>query len=307
MTKNHYLPTLTNDSGFYKYLQEINKIPSLTQEEEFSLAKAYLEQNDLEAAQKLVSSHLKLVAKIAVTYKNYGLPMPELVSEGNLGLLQAVKKYNPELGFRLSTYAMWWIKASIQEYVLRSWSLVKIGTTAAQKKLFFSLNKIKRKITNLYSRAINDQDFIQIAEELGVTHTDVVEMNTRLSGADLSLNSTVSNRDEASQAEMIEFLPENRPSQEIMLINQQESINKHSMLTKAMQILNPREFEILTARKLKESPATLGELSIKYSISKERVRQIENKAFEKIQHFILSDIQLAHPATLTTNTNINRK
>lgn len=307
MTKNHYLPTLTNDSGFYKYLQEINKIPSLTQEEEFSLAKAYLEQNDLEAAQKLVSSHLKLVAKIAVTYKNYGLPMPELVSEGNLGLMQAVKKYNPELGFRLSTYAMWWIKASIQEYVLRSWSLVKIGTTAAQKKLFFSLNKMKRKITNLYSRSINDQDFIQIAEELGVTHNDVVEMNARLSGADLSLNSTVSSRDGTSQAEMIEFLPENRPSQESLMIHQQESINKHSMLTKAMQILNPREFEILTARKLKDSPMTLDELSVKYSISKERVRQIENKAFEKIQNFILNDVRLAYPAALTAGNDIDRK
>ena len=233
--------------------------------------------------------------------------MPELVSEGNLGLMQAVKKYNPELGFRLSTYAMWWIKASIQEYVLRSWSLVKIGTTAAQKKLFFSLNKMKRKITNLYSRSINDQDFIQIAEELGVTHNDVVEMNARLSGADLSLNSTVSSRDGTSQAEMIEFLPENRPSQESLMIHQQESINKHSMLTKAMQILNPREFEILTARKLKDSPMTLDELSVKYSISKERVRQIENKAFEKIQNFILNDVRLAYPAALTAGNDIDRK
>jgi RNA polymerase sigma-32 factor len=306
MSKNNYLPTLSNDSGFYKYLQEINKIPSLSQEEEFSLAKAYLEQNDLEAAQKLVSSHLKLVAKIAVSYKNYGLPIPELVSEGNLGLLQAVKKYNPDLGFRLSTYAMWWIKASIQEYVLRSWSLVKIGTTAAQKKLFFSLNKIKRKITNLYSRSVTDQDFIQIAEELGVSHSDVIEMNARLSGADLSLNSTINSRDDSSQTEMIEFLPESRPSQEALLINQQEAINKHTMLTQAMKILNPREFEILSARKLKDSPVTLDELSIKYSISKERVRQIENKAFEKIQSFILNNIQLTHPM-LPAGAHINQK
>lgn len=306
MSKNNYLPTLSNDSGFYKYLQEINKIPSLSQEEEFSLAKAYLEQNDLEAAQKLVSSHLKLVAKIAVSYKNYGLPIPELVSEGNLGLLQAVKKYNPDLGFRLSTYAMWWIKASIQEYVLRSWSLVKIGTTAAQKKLFFSLNKIKRKITNLYSRSVTDQDFIQIAEELGVSHSDVIEMNARLSGADLSLNSTINSRDDSSQTEMIEFLPEGRPSQEALLINQQEAINKHTMLTQAMKILNPREFEILSARKLKDSPITLDELSVKYSISKERVRQIENKAFEKIQSFILNNIQLTHPI-LPASMHINQK
>lgn len=295
MTKNNYLPTLNNDSGFYKYLQEINKIPSISQEEEFSLAKAYLEQNDLEAAQKLVSSHLKLVAKIAVSYKNYGLPMPELVSEGNLGLLQAVKKYNPDLGFRLSTYAMWWIKASIQEYVLRSWSLVKIGTTAAQKKLFFSLNKMKRKITNLYSRSVNDQDFIKIAEELGVTHNDVIEMNARLAGADLSLNATMNSKDDSSETEMIEFLPESRPSQEISMMNQQESSNKHLMLTQAMEILNPREFEILTARKLTDLPSTLDELSIKYSISKERVRQIENKAFEKIQSFILKNIQAKAP------------
>jgi RNA polymerase sigma-32 factor len=295
MTKNNHLPTLNNDSGFYKYLQEINKIPSLSQEEEFSLAKAYLEQNDLEAAQKLVSSHLKLVAKIAVSYKNYGLPMPELVSEGNLGLLQAVKKYNPDLGFRLSTYAMWWIKASIQEYVLRSWSLVKIGTTAAQKKLFFSLNKMKRKITNLYSRSVNDQDFIQIAEELGVTHNDVIEMNARLAGADLSLNATINSKDDSSETEMIEFLPESRPSQEISMMNQQESSNKHLMLTQAMEILNSREFEILTARKLTDLPSTLDELSIKYSISKERVRQIENKAFEKIQSFILKNIQAQAP------------
>jgi RNA polymerase sigma-32 factor len=287
-------------------LQEINKIPSLSQEEEFSLAKAYLEQNDLEAAQKLVSSHLKLVAKIAVSYKNYGLPIPELVSEGNLGLLQAVKKYNPDLGFRLSTYAMWWIKASIQEYVLRSWSLVKIGTTAAQKKLFFSLNKIKRKITNLYSRSVTDQDFIQIAEELGVSHSDVIEMNARLSGADLSLNSTINSKDDSSQTEMIEFLPESRPSQEALLINQQEAINKHTMLTQAMKILNPREFEILSARKLKDSPVTLDELSIKYSISKERVRQIENKAFEKIQSFILNNIHLTHPM-LPAGAHINQK
>lgn len=306
MSKNSYLPTLSNDSGFYKYLQEINKIPSLSQEEEFSLAKAYLEQNDLEAAQKLVSSHLKLVAKIAVSYKNYGLPIPELVSEGNLGLLQAVKKYNPDLGFRLSTYAMWWIKASIQEYVLRSWSLVKIGTTTAQKKLFFSLNKIKRKITNLYSRSVTDQDFIQIAEELGVSHSDVIEMNSRLSGADLSLNSTINSKDDSSQTEMIEFLPEGRPSQEASLINQQEAMNKHTMLTQAMKILNPREFEILSARKLKDLPITLDELSIKYSISKERVRQIENKAFEKIQSFILNNIQLAHPI-LPISTQNNQK
>ncbi|MGI4776137.1 MAG: RNA polymerase sigma factor RpoH [Janthinobacterium lividum] len=290
MSKSVSLPSLSGDSGFYRYLQEINKIPSLTYEEEFSLAKAYLDDNNIEAAQKLVTSHLKLVAKIAVGYKNYGLPIPELVSEGNLGLMQAVKKFNPDLGFRLSTYAMWWIKASIQEYVLRSWSVVKIGTTAAQKKLFFSLGKIKRKITNLYSRATTDEDFTQIAQELGVTHKEVREMNSRLFGSDLSLNNVITNQGDNSTSEMIEFLPETRPNQEMMLMSQQDSVNRRNLLDKAMKTLNPREFEILSARKLRESPVTLDELSIKYSISKERVRQVENKAFEKVQSFVLSSI-----------------
>lgn len=297
MSRNINLPAVSNETGFYKYLQQINKIPSLTQEEEFLLAKSYLEQNDLEAAQKLVTSHLKLVAKIAINYKNYGFSIPELVSEGNLGLMQAVKKYNPDLGFRLSTYAMWWIKASMQEYILKSWSLVKIGTTAAQKKLFFSLGKIKRKLANLYSRAPSEQDFSQIAEELGVSYHDVAEMNARLSAADLSLNTPISNQDDNS-GEMVEFLPETRPNQETILIGIEDSSNKRTMLKQAMKILNERELEILTERKLKESPATLDELSIKYSISKERVRQIENKAFEKIQGFVLAKFE---EITLKTN------
>jgi RNA polymerase sigma-32 factor len=286
MTQNiNSLPAST-ESGFYQYLQKINKIPSLTQEEEFSLAKAYLEEHDLEAAHKLVTSHLKLVAKIAIGYRNYGLPLPELVSEGNLGLMQAVKKYNPDLGFRLSTYAMWWIKAAIQEYILKSWSLVKIGTTSAQKKLFFSLAKVKRKITNLYSRAVTDDDFPQIAAELGVTRNEVAEMNSRLSGSDISLNNQVGN--DTNSGELIEFLPETRPSQESILINQQESVSKRQLLKQALTVLNDRELDIFTERKLKENPSTLDTLSMKYTISKERIRQIENRAFEKIQHFILS-------------------
>ncbi len=289
MSSKINLPTLSAESGFYSYLQKINKIPSLSQEDEFLLAKSYLESNNLEAAQKLVTSHLKLVAKIAIGYRNYGLPVPELVSEGNLGLMQAVKKYNPDLGFRLSTYAMWWIKAAIQEYILKSWSLVKIGTTAAQKKLFFSLNKIKNKITNLYARAVTDQDFPQIARELGVTVNDVKEMNARLSGSDSSLNSSVDYNDDTSP-ELIELLPENRPNQETVLINQEDSSNKHKLLSQAMFVLNERELDILTERKLKESPATLDVLSAKYNISKERVRQIENKAFEKIQSFMLGKL-----------------
>jgi RNA polymerase sigma-32 factor len=288
MTNKNNLPLAPTTSGFYQYLQKINKIPSLSKEEEFLLSKAYLEQNDLEAAQKLVTSHLKLVAKIAAGYRNYGLPIPELVSEGNIGLMQAVKKYNPDLGFRLSTYAMWWIKAAIQEYILRSWSLVKIGTTAAQKKLFFSLGKIKNKISNLYSRTVTDQDFPQIAKDLGVTQKDVQEMNLRLSGGDLSLNDPI-NRDDSS-GELIEFIPETRSNQELIVIGQQDYLNKHKMLNQAMTVLNKRELEILTERKLKESPTTLDELSTKYKISKERVRQIENKAFEKIQSFILAKV-----------------
>ncbi|WP_425362097.1 RNA polymerase sigma factor RpoH [Candidatus Tisiphia endosymbiont of Mystacides longicornis] len=289
MTNKISVPVISAESGFYQYLQKINKVPSLSQEEEFLLAKAYLEQNDLEAAHKLVTSHLKLVAKIAIRYRNYGLPLNELVSEGSLGLMQAVKKYNPDLGFRLSTYALWWIKASIHEYVLKSWSLVKMGTTAAQKKLFFSLGKIKHKIANLYSRAVTDQDFVQIAQELGVTTNEVSEINARLSGPDLSLNNLV-NGDDNSSSELIEFLPETRPSQELRLISQEDSANKHNLLTQAMKILNDRELHILTERKLTDSPKTLDILSMEYKISKERIRQIENTAFEKVKNFILQQV-----------------
>ncbi|WP_316353029.1 RNA polymerase sigma factor RpoH [Candidatus Trichorickettsia mobilis] len=288
MANKKNVSLISNDTGFYKYLQEINNIPSLTMEEEFLLAKAYLEEHDLRAAQKLVTSHLKLVAKIAINYRNYGLPITELVSEGNLGLMQAIKKYNPDLGFRLSTYAMWWIKASIQEYILKSWSLVKIGTTAAQKKLFFSLNKVKNKITNMYSRMVTEQDFPQIARELGVSTNEVAEMNIRLSGGDISLNSYINSED--STTELLEFLPETRPTQEVSLINQEELRRKRKVLTQAMAILNERELQILTERKLQDSPTTLDDLSIKYKISKERVRQIENKAFEKIQNFVLNQV-----------------
>lgn len=280
------LPAISAESGFSKYLNEINNIPSLTKEEEFMLAKAYLEQHDLDAAHKLVKSHLKLVAKIAMQYKNYGLPIAELVSEGNLGLMQAVKKYDPELGFRLSTYAMWWIKSSIQEYVLKSWSLVKIGTTSAQKKLFFSLRKIKNKITNTNERAVNEEDYKQIAKELGVSVKEVSEMNQRLSGLDLSLNRTLDNNDDSS-GEMIELIPETKPSQEIILEKSQILNKQKRILAEAMKVLNEREVKILTARKLNDSPSTLDSLSNEYSISKERVRQIENKAFEKVQNYVL--------------------
>lgn len=290
MSNEFRAPVISAEAGFYQYLQKINKVPSLTQEEEFLLAKTYLEDNDLNAAHKLVTSHLKLVAKIALGYRNYGLPMNELVSEGNLGLLQAVKKYNPDLGFRLSTYAMWWIKAAIQEYVLRSWSLVKIGTTAAQKKLFFSLGKIKHKIAKLYSRAVTSQDFNQIADELGVSVGEVGEMNARLAGPDVSLNNFISHNDDNGDSELIEFLPETRPSQEVNLISREDSVSKRTLLSKAMKVLNERELYILTERKLKETPKTLDTLSAEYKISKERVRQIESVAFEKVRNFILKQI-----------------
>ncbi len=279
---NSFLPAaLSQEGGLYRYLQEVNKLPSLTHEEEFMLARAYIETQDLEAAHKLVTSHLKLVAKIALRYRNYGLPPTELISEGNLGLMHAVKKFNPELGFRLSTYAMWWIKASIQEYILKSWSLVKLGTTSAQKKLFFSLGKIKNKIRNAKSRDINDGDYQEIAENLGVTKYEVQEMDRRLSHSDISLNSPAAKED--SDAELIEFIPESRPSQEAMLSAKQESAMRHEMLFKALKTLKERELYILQERRLKEPATTLDELSKKLNISKERVRQIENRAFEKIQ------------------------
>lgn len=279
-----------DESGFYKYLQKINKIPSLDKEEEFLLAKAYLENHDVSAAQKLVTSHLKLVAKIAMNYKNYGLPVPELISEGNIGLMQAVKKYDPKLGFRLSTYAMWWIKASIQEYILKSWSLVKIGTTATQKKLFFSLGKVKNKITNLYSRRVTEQDFATIAADLGVRENEVAEMNLRLSNTDLSLNATVDHDDDHG-AELIEFLPEESPSQELLLIENEESTKKIDLLRQAIkEVLNPRELSILMQRKLSVPVVTLDSLSNQFSISKERVRQIEGKAFAKVKNFMLNKV-----------------
>lgn len=286
-TKN--LPAIVSENSLTLYLREINNIPSLSKEEEFMLAKAYLEQHDLEAAHKLVKSHLKLVAKIAMRYRSYGLPVNELISEGNIGLMQAVKKFDPDLGHRLSTYSMWWIKAAIQEYVLKSWSLVKIGTTAAQKKLFFSLGKIKHKIINLYSRQLNDSDYIGIASELGVTVKEVNDMQQRLSGPDISLNTTL-NKEDGNTGEMIELIPESKVSQEEKLSIKQISFNKKAILSQALNTLNDREVRILTARKLNDSPATLDTLSSEYNISKERIRQIENKAFEKIQSYVLNHI-----------------
>ncbi|MCP5370054.1 MAG: RNA polymerase sigma factor RpoH [Rickettsiaceae bacterium] len=275
------------DNGFGAYLEEINRIPSLTLEEEFLYAKDYLEKKDLEAAHKLVKSHLKLVVKIAMRYRSYGLPMSDLVAEGNIGLMQAVKKFDPKLEFRLSTYATWWIKAAIQEYVLRSWSLVRLGTTAAQKKLFFSLNKVKNRISNIYGREVRTEDFVQIASALGVSEKEVKEMNQRLAGSDFSLNVPVLMEEGNRNTEMLNLLPAKQSSQEDILSQRQISYNKNHVLSSALSTLNDREAKILIARKLQDEPVTLDVLSNQYKISKERIRQIENKAFAKIQSYVL--------------------
>ncbi|HJK86470.1 MAG TPA: RNA polymerase sigma factor RpoH [Candidatus Megaira endosymbiont of Nemacystus decipiens] len=284
------LPIISVESGLGSYLKEVNRIPSLSQEEEFLYAKDYLEKHDLEAAHKLVKSHLKLVVKIAMNYKNYGLPVTDLVSEGNIGLMQAVKKFNPSLGFRLSTYSTWWIKAAIQEYILKSWSLVKIGTTAAQKKLFFSLNKIKNKLTTLYSRDITENDYPKIANALGVTTKEAMEMDRRLSGGDLSLNKSINKFEGSGHTEMIDLLPSTYLSQEDSLAQKQLYLSKKRTLSSAIATLTEREANILTARKLKDTPSTLDTLSNEYNISKERVRQIENKAFEKVKFYMLEKL-----------------
>jgi RNA polymerase sigma-32 factor len=246
-----------------------------------------LENADKNAANRLVTSHLKLVAKIAMSYRNYGLPINEMISEGNIGLIHAVKKYDPSLGFRLSTYAMWWIKAHIQDYVLKSWSLVKIGTTAAQKKLFFSLSKLKNKISYLYSRNVNDQDYESIAKDLGVSKKDVLEANERLYLRDVSLNQCVQGGGDESTAEMIDFLPDAGPSQEVLVSMEQESRLRKDVLVQGLESLSQRELYIIKSRKLKDPADTLETLSNKFHISKERVRQIENRAFEKLKVFVL--------------------
>jgi RNA polymerase sigma-32 factor len=288
------LPNLAYENSLQRYLAEINKIPSLSQEEEFMLAKAFLEESDKNAANKLVTSHLKLVAKIAMSYRNYGLPINEMISEGNIGLIHAVKKYDPSLGFRLSTYAMWWIKAHIQDYILKSWSLVKMGTTAAQKKLFFSLSKIKNKISYLYSRNANDEDYESIAKDLGVSKRDVLEANERLYLRDVSLNQCVQNDGNAS--EMIDFLPDVSPDQEVLISEKQEGFLRKNILTQGLESLSERELYIIKNRKLKEPADTLEILSNKFHISKERVRQIENRAFEKLKIFVLDKFSQQLPS-----------
>ena len=275
-----YLPVLASERSLALYLQEIKKFPILTAEEEFMLAKRYKEYGDTKAAHKLVTSHLRLVAKIAMGYRGYGLPVTDLISEGNVGIMQAVKKFDPEKGFRLATYAMWWIRAQIQEYVLHSWSLVKIGTTAAQKKLFFNLRKLKNQLTSIDSGNLSPENVREIATRLDVKEVEVIDMDNRLYGGDQSLNVKVSNE---ADTEWQDMLVDQNEIQDEILEKKNELSYRKKIFKKALEVLNEREKEIITLRKLREKPLKLEELSAKFNISRERVRQIEEKALKKLQ------------------------
>ena len=274
------IPSVSAEGSLSSYLQAIRKFPMLTPDEEFMLAKRWREHEDSEAAHRLVTSHLRLVAKIAMGYRGYGLPVSELISEGNVGMMQAVKRFDPDSGFRLATYAMWWIRASIQEYILHSWSLVKMGTTAAQKKLFFNLRKVKGQINALEEGDLHPENVKEIAERLNVSETEVVNMNRRLSASDHSLNAPMRID---GDGEWMDWLEDEAPSQETVLADSEELASRRSLLNDALKTLNEREQHILTERRLKEEPSTLEELSQTYDISRERVRQIEVRAFEKLQ------------------------
>ena len=272
---------ISPEGGLSRYLTEIRKFPMLTKDEEFMLAKRWREHEDSDAAHRLVTSHLRLVAKIAMGYRGYGLPIGEVISEGNVGLMQAVKKFEPDKGFRLATYAMWWIRASIQEYILRSWSLVKMGTTAAQKKLFFNLRKAKAEISALGEGDLHPEAVSHIATKLGVTNDDVISMNRRLSGPDSSLNSPLRSDSESEWQDWLQ--DESAVSQETRFAESQEYGQRMGLLGDAMKDLTDRERHILTQRRLKDDPTTLEELAGQYGVSRERVRQIEVRAFEKLQ------------------------
>jgi RNA polymerase sigma-32 factor len=273
------LPILSGEAGLSRYLNEIRRFPMLAPEEEYMLAKRWREHEDLDAAHRLVTSHLRLVAKIAMGYRGYGLPIGEVMSEGNVGLMQAVKRFEPDKGFRLATYAMWWIRASIQEYILRSWSLVKMGTTASQKKLFFNLRKAKSQISALDDGDLRPDQVTTIATRLGVSETDVVDMNRRMSG-DASLNTPLR---EEGEGEWQDWLVDDSASQEKILVDQEETENRLGALSSALGVLNDRERRIFEARRLSDDPVTLEQLSDEFDISRERVRQIEVRAFEKVQ------------------------
>ena len=279
------LPSIALDGGLSNYLTQIKKFPMLSAEDEYMLAKNWQDRGNLKAAQKLITSHLRLVAKIAMGYRGYGLPVSELVSEGNLGLMQAVKKFDPEKGFKLATYAMWWIKASIQEYILRSWSLVKIGTTTAQKKLFFNLKKIKNQLSANNQGDLSPKHVDEIARRLNVKKEEVVSMNRRLLGKEKSLNAPIKDGD---GTEWQDWIVDGKLDQELKLSQDQEFNERKKLMNDCIDILNKREKEILTARRLSENIATLEELSKKYKISRERIRQIETKAFEKLQKAMLN-------------------
>ena len=279
------LPSIAIEGSLSSYLTQIKKFPMLTAEEEYMLAKSWKDRGNLKSAQKLITSHLRLVAKIAMGYRGYGLPVSEMVSEGNIGLMRAVKKFEPEKGFRLATYAMWWIKASIQEYVLRSWSLVKMGTTTAQKKLFFNLKKIKNQISPNNTGELNSKHVDEIARRLNVKKEEVVSMNRRLLAKEKSLNDPVK---DGESGEWQDWIVDENINQETKLSNEQEFNQRKKLMNESMAILNLREKEILTARRLSNNISTLEDLSKKYKLSRERIRQIETKAFEKLQKAILS-------------------
>src|SRR5215213_2229581 len=287
MAKTSTLPTISSEGGLQRYLQEIRQFPMLQPEEEFMLAKRWREHNDREAAHRLVTSHLRLVAKIPMGYRGYGLPISEVVSEGNVGLMQAIKRFDPDKGFRLATYAMWWIKAAIQEYILRSWSLVKMGTTANQKKLFFNLRKAKGRISALEEGDLKPDQVKTIATRLGVTEQDVIDMNRRL-GGDVSLNAPL--REEGEGGEWQDWLVDDSASQETVLAAAQEGQNRLAALRDALGVLNPRERRIFEARRLADDPITLEELSTEFGVSRERVRQIEVRAFEKVQEAVKKNL-----------------
>ena len=276
------LPAPSPEQGLNRYLQEIRRFPMLEPEEEYMLAKRWVEDQDTEAAHKLVTSHLRLAAKIAMGYRGYGLPQAEVISEANVGLMQAVKRFDPEKGFRLATYAMWWIRASIQEYILRSWSLVKLGTTSAQKKLFFNLRKAKSRIGALEEGDLRPENVARIAHDLGVTEDEVISMNRRMSGGDASLNAMVGS-DEGSATQWQDWLEDESADQVSDLAERDELETRREMLAAAMDVLNEREADILTQRRLSDEPVTLEDLSKVYDVSRERIRQIEVRAFEKLQ------------------------
>ena len=277
------VPSLTPEGNLSRYLQEIRRFPMLEPDQEYMLAKRWREHDETDAAHQLVTSHLRLVAKIAMGYRGYGLPVVELISEGNVGLMQAVKKFEPDRGFRLATYAMWWIRAAIQEYILHSWSLVKIGTTAAQKKLFFNLRRIKGQLNAFEEGDLSPENVKKIAEDLKVSEKEVVSMNRRLAGPDNSLNAPLR---ADSDGEWVDWLVDDAESQETVLAEQDELDKRRALLEQAMETLNERERHILAERRLREAPMTLEDLSQEYGISRERVRQIELRAFEKLQKAI---------------------